>query len=136
MSNLIEGRFYRFINTRKTDESVLRIDCLNPCSANCTYFDHHGDEVRKSSFSLYGKFASSLELVEDYELEFSDSFYIVWSKDRTGKRKKYATLKEAEKRAEELLCNSSRYKLNSEEIFIMKSVKKAYIPSLVRFEDL
>lgn len=127
MKNLKEGKFYKFTNTRGTEEEYLRIDTIHTVKATVTYLDSDGNYVRKGTINIDGDFAQSLQVTK--KLEPPKEFYIVWNPSRQGKRKMYRNLNEAKERAEEIIEREEK------EIFILKKVLRAYAPKNIKFEE-
>lgn len=121
---LIIGRVYFFDNDRGTNEVCLKVTGESEMKYECEYFDDEGYPVRNSVFNKKGGFCRNLRS------EPMRDFYIVWVEGGPCPvRRKYATIGEAKKACEYLVEQKG-----VKEVFIMKKVGVAKVPSRVKFE--
>jgi len=131
MRELVSNTVYLFINTRGDDRHFLVVTDYKHKGKRylCDYFDKNSNYICSSSFARNGTFCNDLTEYHNQGVEMKE-FYIVWVEGNCKSPSiKYATIEEAKE-----ACSYLIDRRGVKEVFILKKVGKANVPSRVVFE--
>jgi hypothetical protein len=123
------GSKYVFMNNRGTSCKFFEVLGSTPDSFKVQYYDRDWVCTRESTISKRGDFARRAKEIYSVKRELKN-FFIVWVEGGPNPvRRKYENIAEAQK-----ACNYLIDQKGVKEVYILKKVGKAFIPSRCKFE--